>query len=104
MAFFISGESCIQNKLLKELFFFYLGTSGEPIQLLANYFELTNKPEFCIYQYHCDFAPVVESSRMRKGMIREHRETFGNAYIFDGMSDLKTVRQLGEVCNLGKYK
>lgn len=76
------------------------GTSGEPIQLYTNYFKLIQKPNWCVYQYHCDFAPVVESSRLRRAFIREHKETFGSCYLFDGMSDLKTISQLGESLEL----
>lgn len=70
---------------------------------MANYFELLSKPTWCIYQYHCEFAPVVESSSMRRAFMREHKDKLGNCFLFDGMSDLKTVNQLGEVCVLVSF-
>ncbi|XP_054710700.1 piwi-like protein 1 [Uloborus diversus] len=72
------------------------GSSGTGIALYANFFEVLSKPTWCVFQYHCEFSPVVESSRMRRSFMREHKEKFGDCYIFDGMSDLKTVTQLGE--------
>ncbi|XP_064484181.1 piwi-like protein 1 [Ornithodoros turicata] len=51
-------------------------------------------PQYCVYQYHVDFAPNVESSRMRRAMIGDHKEKFGKCYVFDGMSDLKTPTRL----------
>lgn len=71
-----------------------IGTSGRPIRLLANYFRLISMPQYCVYQYHVDFMPNVESSRMRRAMIGDHRERFGKCYVFDGMSDLKTPTRL----------
>lgn len=70
------------------------GGEGKPIMLYANFFQLESRPNWRIYQYRVDFAPVVESSRMRRGMLHDHKELFGAAYIFDGMSDLMSLTKL----------
>lgn len=53
-----------------------------------------------MYQYHVDFAPVVESSKMRRRFMREHKESIGLYYVFDGMSDLKTGHKLKDVSTM----
>ncbi|CAN8026453.1 hypothetical protein HPB47_015530 [Ixodes persulcatus] len=70
------------------------GTTGRPIRLVANYFRLLSLPQCCVHQYHVDFVPSVESSRMRRALVGDHREQFGRCYVFDGMSDLKTPSRL----------
>ncbi len=37
------------------------GTTGTPVKILCNYFEVINKPDWVLYQYHVDFAPVIDS-------------------------------------------
>ncbi|XP_011301414.1 protein aubergine [Fopius arisanus] len=59
------------------------GNIGERIQLLANYFKITTKPDWCLYQYRVDFAPEEDRTIVKKGLLRLHRETLGS-YIFDG--------------------
>ncbi|XP_050023605.1 piwi-like protein 1 [Dermacentor andersoni] len=70
------------------------GLSGNPIKLVANYFRLLSLPQWCVHQYHVDFLPLVESSRIRRALINDHREQFGRCFVFDGMSDLKTPTRL----------
>ncbi|GIY92309.1 piwi-like protein Siwi [Caerostris extrusa] len=70
------------------------GTSGVPINIVANYFELLSRPKWAIFQYHVDFAPLVESSRLRHIFIKDHKETLGDCFLFDGMSDLKTLKKV----------
>ncbi|KAL3183271.1 hypothetical protein MRX96_000252 [Rhipicephalus microplus] len=70
------------------------GNTGDPVRLLANYFRLVSLPKWCIHQYHVDFLPLVESSRVRRALMNEHRERFGLCFVFDGMSDLKTPTRL----------
>ncbi|KAG0429336.1 hypothetical protein HPB47_023741 [Ixodes persulcatus] len=71
------------------------GTTGRPIRLVTNYFfRLLSLPQCCVHQYHVDFVPSVESSRMRRALVGDHREQFGRCYVFDGMSDLKTPSRL----------
>ncbi|CAN7986806.1 unnamed protein product [Ixodes hexagonus] len=79
------------------------GTSGRSITLAANYFRLLSLPQYCVHQYHLDFCPSVESSRVRRALVGDHRERFGRCYVFDGMSDLKTPskmeQEITELCS-----
>lgn len=70
------------------------GVSGDPIRLYANYFKLVKAPNWVIYQYHVDFAPTIESPKMRRAMLFDHLDKLGNSFVFDGMSDLKTTTKL----------
>ncbi|XP_037560629.1 piwi-like protein Siwi [Dermacentor silvarum] len=70
------------------------GTTGNPVKLLSNYFRLLTMPSWAIQQYHVEFAPNIESSRLRGALLRDHRDRFGGSYIFDGMSDLKSATRL----------
>ncbi|KAH7977988.1 hypothetical protein HPB49_004122 [Dermacentor silvarum] len=70
------------------------GTTGNPVKLLSNYFRLLTMPNWAIQQYHVEFAPNIESSRLRGALLRDHRDRFGGSYIFDGMSDLKSATRL----------
>lgn len=70
------------------------GDSGQPVKLTSNYFRLMTMPNWAIQQYHLDFAPNIESMRLRRGLLSDHRDRFGGSYIFDGMSDLKSSTRL----------
>uniref|UniRef100_A0A224YKC6 Aubergine n=1 Tax=Rhipicephalus zambeziensis TaxID=60191 RepID=A0A224YKC6_9ACAR len=70
------------------------GMTGTPIKVVANYFRLLSLPQWCVHQYHVDFLPLVESSRVRRALMNDHRERFGLCFVFDGMSDLKTPTRL----------
>lgn len=64
------------------------------MKLLANFFKLLTMPNWIIHQYHLEFAPNIESSRIRSDLVRDQRDRFGGSYIFDGMSDLKSPTRL----------
>ncbi|KAK8788040.1 hypothetical protein V5799_022181 [Amblyomma americanum] len=70
------------------------GTTGNPFKLMSNYFRLLTMPNWAIQQYYVEFAPNIESSRLRSALLRDHRDRFGGSYIFDGMSDLKSATRL----------
>lgn len=59
------------------------GTTGTPVMLQANYFKLLTTTDWCLYQYRVDFAPEEDRTVVRKGMLRQHKESIG-AYVFDG--------------------
>ncbi|KAL3242482.1 hypothetical protein MRX96_021097 [Rhipicephalus microplus] len=50
------------------------GMTGMATKLVANYFRLESLPQMCVNQYHVDFLPLVESSRIRRALINDHRE------------------------------
>ncbi|XP_015112810.1 piwi-like protein Siwi [Diachasma alloeum] len=59
------------------------GTSGTPVALMANYYKVLEKPDWCLYQYRVDFEPEEDRTATRKGLLRQHRQLLGS-YIFDG--------------------
>ncbi|KAJ8925852.1 hypothetical protein NQ315_009704 [Exocentrus adspersus] len=61
------------------------GTSGNPIQLTANYFALVSAGKWGLYQYRVDFTPEIDHTGQKKGLLRtglQNREVAG--YLFDG--------------------
>ncbi|KAJ9584895.1 hypothetical protein L9F63_020750, partial [Diploptera punctata] len=60
------------------------GKTGEPIQLLANYFQLPTVPDWCLYQYRVDFYPGEDRMAVKSQMLREHKDKLVGGYIFDG--------------------
>lgn len=73
------------------------GNAGQHIEVLSNYYRMVCIPNLFVHQYHVDFAPAVESSKLRRALLLEHRGMFEGAYVFDGMSDLKMVKRLDSV-------
>ncbi|XP_059049511.1 piwi-like protein Siwi isoform X2 [Achroia grisella] len=68
------------------------GSTGTPLDLLANYFTVQTTPQWSLYQYHVDVSPEEDSTVVRKGLLRVHQKTLGG-YLFDGMV-LYTVKKL----------
>ncbi|XP_026764636.1 piwi-like protein Siwi [Galleria mellonella] len=68
------------------------GTSGTPLDLIANYFTVKTTPQWSLYQYHVDISPEEDNTTVRKGLLRVHQKTLGG-YLFDG-TVLYTVRKL----------
>ncbi|KAM3966529.1 piwi like RNA-mediated gene silencing protein aubergine [Aphomia sociella] len=68
------------------------GTTGTPLDLLANYFLVQTTPQWRLYQYHVDVSPEEDSTVVRKGLLRVHQNTLGG-YLFDG-TVLYTVKKL----------
>lgn len=64
------------------------------IQLLSNHYRLMTPDDVFIYDYHVDFDPPVESIRMRRELIAQHRELFGLAYVFDGGNNIKSLERI----------
>ena len=51
---------------------------------MANYFEVINKPNWVLYQYHVDFNPQIESRRLRMALLHTHNSLFPQNKAFDG--------------------
>jgi aubergine len=62
---------------------YVLGTSGQPVKLLANYFPITSYTNWCLYQYRVDFNPEEDRISTKRALIAQHRERLGG-YLFDG--------------------
>lgn len=67
------------------------GTSGQVITLKTNYFRISKKPDWAIYQYRVDFAPDVEITVIRKALLRPHKDLFVG-YLFDGTMLFTTTK------------
>jgi len=63
----------------------HAGNVGRLIQLRTNIFPVLMQQQHCLYHYHVNFNPEVPSTAIRKAMIAEKREHFGQFYMFDGM-------------------
>ncbi|XP_021267988.1 piwi-like protein 1 isoform X2 [Numida meleagris] len=60
------------------------GSSGAMIKLFANFFRLTSRPQWALYQYHVDYNPEMEARRLRSGLLFQHEDLIGKTHAFDG--------------------
>ncbi|XP_069726924.1 piwi-like protein 1 [Phaenicophaeus curvirostris] len=60
------------------------GSSGSLIKLTANYFRLTSRPQWALYQYHVAYSPEMEARRLRSALLFQHEELIGKTHAFDG--------------------
>ena len=65
--------------------FFSLGSSGIPVKLVTNLFNLDLPPDWQLYQYHVTYSPDIESRRLRIALLYSHRELSSKAKAFDGV-------------------
>lgn len=73
------------------------GATGKPIDLIANYFPLKTVKDWDIFQYRVDFAPNIEDTRIRKGLVRQEKAKLpGNCFDGTMMFTVKrmTLREL----------
>ncbi|XP_062615033.1 piwi-like protein 1, partial [Saccostrea cucullata] len=61
-----------------------VGHSGQPVELMANYFRLTESKNWIYYQYHVDFSPPLDSTRMKKKVFHQLPQFRKKTTIFDG--------------------
>ncbi|TDG47295.1 hypothetical protein AWZ03_006288 [Drosophila navojoa] len=59
------------------------GFTGRKITVQTNYYKVKKPLNWTIYQYRVDFVPDVDNTRLRRGLLSEHRQVLGG-YIFDG--------------------
>lgn len=72
-----------------------LGSSGIMVKLTTNYFRLTSRPQWALYQYHVDYSPEMEARRLRSALLFQHEELIGKTRAFDG-SILFLPKKLGK--------
>lgn len=53
------------------------GTSGTPIKLTSNYFEINELPDFNFTQYRVDFEPELDISKIRNAFIGQQKAVLG---------------------------
>ncbi|KAF4530651.1 hypothetical protein B566_EDAN004890 [Ephemera danica] len=59
------------------------GNNGNVIDLQANYFKLGTVTNWIVNQFRVDFAPEIDHVGLRKGLVKDHKNTLGG-YMFDG--------------------
>ncbi|XP_032344203.1 piwi-like protein 4 [Camelus ferus] len=60
------------------------GSSGIPVKLVTNLFNLYLPQDWQLYQYHVTYNPDIESRRLRIALLYNHRELSNKAKAFDG--------------------
>ena len=61
---------------------------------------MIKKTDWSLYQYRVDFSPDEERTKIRKALMKVHKNEVGEAYLFDG-SMLFTIQRLkGDVSYL----
>ncbi|XP_072825056.1 piwi-like protein 4 [Vicugna pacos] len=61
------------------------GSSGIPVKLVTNLFNLDLPQDWQLYQYHVTYNPDIESRRLRIALLYNHRELSNKAKAFDGV-------------------
>ena len=65
------------------------GTSGTPVKLTSNYFEIEELPKFHFTQYRVDFEPELDIAKIRNAFIGQQKAVLGGNY-----SKLKQIDHL----------
>ena len=74
--------------------------------MYTNFFEIINRPDWALYQYHVDFDPTIESRVLRCGLLKQHDALFRNVKAFDGMtlfSMTKLEREVKYCSNIQQF-
>ncbi|XP_040113837.1 piwi-like protein 4 [Oryx dammah] len=61
------------------------GSSGIPVKLVTNLFNLDVPQDWQLFQYHVTYSPDLESRRLRIALLYSHRELSNKAKAFDGV-------------------
>jgi len=59
------------------------GKTGRQLVLATNYFKIVKRPDWSLIQYHVDFQPPIDVTRIRRALVYQHRELF-DGYIYNG--------------------
>uniref|UniRef100_A0A0C9PZ99 PIWIL1_0 protein n=1 Tax=Fopius arisanus TaxID=64838 RepID=A0A0C9PZ99_9HYME len=62
-----------------------MGTSGESVDIMANYLGLKIEPKKGIFRYETRFEPETDSPRLRNALLNQHLEFLGKCKTFDGI-------------------
>eukprot|EP00069_Balaena_mysticetus_P002147 bmy_15507T0 len=60
-------------------------SSGIPVKLVTNLFNLDLPQDWRLYQYHVTYSPDIESRRLRTALLYSRRELSNKAKAFDGV-------------------
>lgn len=72
-----------------------MGSSGTAVQLKTNYFKIMTRPQFAFTQYHVEFEPAIENSRVKSGILSDQKPKIGG-FIYDRGSTIYTINPLRE--------
>ncbi|XP_066894371.1 piwi-like protein 4 [Kogia breviceps] len=61
------------------------GSSGIPVKLVTNLFNLDVPQDWQLYQYHVTYSPDIESRRLRIALLYSRKELSNKAKAFDGV-------------------
>lgn len=80
------------------------GKTGLPVKIVCNYFEVINQPNWILYQYHVDFAPLVDSRSLRIGLMNNHNALFPQNKAFDGSTLYSLTKLPDEITEVASKK
>ena len=80
------------------------GTLGTPLKILCNYFTVLSQPDWVLYQSHVDFAPVIDSKRLRLQLMKPHEGLFPLNKAFDGSTLYSLTKLHDEVTELSSVR
>lgn len=72
---------------------------SNPIELTTNYFRMTERPIWDVYQYRVDFSPEPEIIGMKKRLLYEHKNLL-KSNMFDGSILFKIEKLPDEITEL----
>lgn len=70
------------------------GGEGRAVTVLANYFRLNTPQSVIVYDYHIEFEPQIDATVVRKALLYNHRQAFGERMVYDNASNLKSTTLL----------
>jgi len=79
--------------------FFKIGTVGNVIPVITNYFEMNKRPSFTLHQYRVDFKPEEDNTTIKKMLVKAHSEALGSL-MFGGHTMYRTEELSPELCSL----
>lgn len=61
---------------------------------MSNYFPMRCVPTVKLYRHHVDFAPTLDSAKLRYALLMQHEKILGPIRVYDENSILLLPRQL----------
>jgi len=77
----------------------FSGITGQPVQLMTNYFPITSYTNWSLYQYKVNFSPEEDRIIIKRGLLNNHKQFLG-PFIFDGESMFSSTKYESKVCHL----
>lgn len=81
-----------------------IAEGGKVVKVLSNFFRVTTPTDCLFTNYHVEFEPVIDAAKLRRQMVYGLKDVLfgGEAFIFDGMNNVKTLapKQEGEIVHI----